>query len=134
MITWTSHSAFTTPMRNHIAPPSVVAVFAAVLLAGCGSDNSRNAGAGGGTVIVAQTGILVANIDSVSTPDSLTATVWFKKRSPEQFYDVAYQVFVLPEHVYGKVAAADMKTSDVLRHPVGTGRFRLTTWEAASRM
>lgn len=77
---------------------------------------------------------LIANIDSVAVTDSLTATVYFKKRTPEQFYDVAYQLPIIPEHVYGKVKPADMKTSDVLRHPVGTGRFRLANWEPTVRL
>ena len=46
---------------------------------------------------------LLSNVDSVSVKDSLTAVVWFKKRTPEQFYDVAYQLFIVPEHVYGSV-------------------------------
>ena len=73
------------------------------------------------TTVASMIAPLVSNIDSVSTPDSLTATFWFKRHQPEEFYDVAYQISVLPEHVYGKVAAADMKTSEVLRHPVGSG-------------
>ena len=67
---------------------------------------------------------LVSNIDSVSVVDSLTPVFWFKKRSAEQFYDIAYQLPIVPEHVYGKVAPAELKTSDVSRQPVGTGRFR----------
>lgn len=77
---------------------------------------------------------LVANIDSVSVPDSLTATVWYKKRTPEQFYDAAYQIPIVPEHVYGKVKPADMNASDVLRNPVGSGRFRLAKWEPTVRI
>ena len=34
-------------------------------------------------------GRVLADVDSVSTPDSLTAVVWYAKRSPEQFYNVA---------------------------------------------
>jgi peptide/nickel transport system substrate-binding protein len=77
---------------------------------------------------------LVTNIDSVSTPDSLTATFWFKKHLPEEFYDVAYQIFIVPEHVYGKVKPADMNTSEVLRHPIGSGRFRLANWIPSDRI
>lgn len=86
------------------------------------------------TTLESPTTPLITNIDSVSTPDSLTATFWFKRHQPEEFYDVAYQIFVLPEHIYGKVAPADMKTSEVLRHPVGTGRFRLANWSASNRI
>ena len=77
---------------------------------------------------------LVTNIDSISAPDSVTAKVWFKKHLPEEFYDVAYQIPVVPEHVYGKVPPADLKTSDLMRHPVGTGPFRLARWDGGSRI
>jgi peptide/nickel transport system substrate-binding protein len=77
---------------------------------------------------------LVTNVDSVSTPDSLTATFWFKKHLPEEFYDVAYQIFIVPEHVYGKVKPAEMNTSEVLRHPIGSGRFRLANWVPSERI
>ena len=33
----------------------------------------------------------IARIDSVTTPDSLTAVFWFHKRYPEQFFDATYQ-------------------------------------------
>jgi peptide/nickel transport system substrate-binding protein len=77
---------------------------------------------------------LLTNIDSISTPDSLTAKFWFKRHLPEEFYDVAYQIPIVPEHIYGKVKAADMSSSDVLRHPVGSGRFRLVKWDAGNRI
>ena len=32
--------------------------------------------------------------------DSLTAVAWFKRHTPEQFYDLVYQVAMMPEHVY----------------------------------
>ena len=42
---------------------------------------------------------LVTNIDSVSVRDSVTAVAWFRKRTPAQFYDLVYQVSIVPEHV-----------------------------------
>src|ERR1043166_1466950 len=77
---------------------------------------------------------LVTNIDSVHVADSLTAVVFFKQHLPEEFYDVAYQLPIVPEHVYGKVTPAQLKTSELLRNPVGTGRFRFVRWEASSRI
>src|SRR5262245_51149340 len=38
-------------------------------------------------------------IDSVSTPDSTTAVVWYARRSPEQFYNLAYNLMIMPEHL-----------------------------------
>jgi len=72
---------------------------------------------------------LLANIDSASVKDSLTAVVWFKKRTPEQFYDVAYQLFIVPEHVYGSVPLDSLRTSTVARTPIGSGQFRFVQWQ-----
>lgn len=77
---------------------------------------------------------LVASIDSVSVRDSLTAVFWFAKRSPEQFYDATYQLYVVPEHVYGSVAHDALKTAEVVRKPIGSGRFRFARWEPGSRI
>lgn len=76
---------------------------------------------------------LISNIDSVTVVDSLTPVFWFHQRSPTQFYDAVYQVAPVPEHVYGKVPVAELKTSDVTRAPVGTGRFRFVRWEPGVR-
>jgi peptide/nickel transport system substrate-binding protein len=72
---------------------------------------------------------LVADIDSVSVRDSATAVVWYARRTPHQFFDAAYQLVIIPEHVYGAVKNADLRTSPVVRQPVGSGRFRFTRWE-----
>ncbi|HEY6826241.1 MAG TPA: peptide ABC transporter substrate-binding protein [Gemmatimonadaceae bacterium] len=72
---------------------------------------------------------LLTNIDSVSVRDSTTAVVFFKKRMPEQFYDVAFQLYIVPEHVYGKVPFDSLRTSQVTRTPIGSGRFRFVSWK-----
>jgi peptide/nickel transport system substrate-binding protein len=77
---------------------------------------------------------LVVGIDSVTVRDSMTAVAWYKKRTPEQFYDFVYQVAIVPQHVYGAVPRAGLKTSDVLRRPVGSGRFRFVRWEPGVRV
>jgi peptide/nickel transport system substrate-binding protein len=77
---------------------------------------------------------LVTNIDSISVRDSLTAVVWFKKHTPEQFYDAAYQLVIVPEHVYGKLSPKDLHTSPVIRSPIGSGRFRFAKWEPGVRL
>jgi peptide/nickel transport system substrate-binding protein len=75
-----------------------------------------------------------ANIDSVSVRDSMTAVVWFKKRSPEEFYSVVYQLIPMPEHVYGKIPLDQLHTSDATRTLVGSGPFRLVKWEPRVRL
>lgn len=71
---------------------------------------------------------LVASIDSVSVRDSLTAVVWYKRRTPEQFFDAAYQMQIVPEHLLRDVRPADLKTAEFARHPVGSGPFRFARW------
>jgi peptide/nickel transport system substrate-binding protein len=76
----------------------------------------------------------LANIDSISVRDSLTPVVWFKKRTPEQFYDIAFQLVVMPEHVYGKIPAQELRTAEGTRTPIGSGRFRFVRWDAGQRI
>lgn len=74
-------------------------------------------------------GPLVSNIDSASVRDSVTAVAWFKKHTPEQFYDLVYQVLIVPEHRLGNTPVAQLKTADVTRLGIGSGRFRLARWQ-----
>lgn len=75
---------------------------------------------------------LLSNIDSVSVRDSLTPVVWLRRRSPDEFFTAAAEMRIVPEHVYGKVAPGALRTSPVLQHPVGSGRFRLARWVPGS--
>ncbi|HET7612386.1 MAG TPA: peptide ABC transporter substrate-binding protein, partial [Gemmatimonadaceae bacterium] len=69
----------------------------------------------------------IANIDSVTVTDSLTAVFWFHQRSPTQFLDAAAQMLILPAHQLENLRV------DALREnpppPIGTGRFRLRKWD-----
>lgn len=76
----------------------------------------------------------ISNIDSVSVRDSLTAVVWYKHKRPEQFYDFVYQIYILPEHVLKDVPPAQLRTSDVPRKGIGSGRFRLVRWDPGRRI
>lgn len=77
---------------------------------------------------------ILANVDSVTVRDSLTAVAWFHKRTPEQFYDFVYQMHVLPEHVLKDIPRDKLGTSEVIRNPIGTGRFRFARWEPGVRI
>jgi peptide/nickel transport system substrate-binding protein len=77
---------------------------------------------------------LLANIDSVSVRDSLTPVFWFKRRTPEQFFDIAYQLMIMPEHVYGSIPNDQLRTSPAAQAPIGSGRFRLAKWEPGVRL
>ncbi|HEV8363616.1 MAG TPA: ABC transporter substrate-binding protein, partial [Gemmatimonadaceae bacterium] len=74
----------------------------------------------------------LSNVDSITTPDSLTAVVWFKRRSPEQFFDFVYNLRVLPEHRLGSVPRAKLGESAEASRPVGSGPFRFVRWERSS--
>ena len=69
-----------------------------------------------------------AGIDSVSVRDSLTAVVWWHARHPEQFFQIAYNLAIMPEHLLGKVPRDSLLRSPFADHPVGSGRYRFEQW------
>ncbi|MFL5600904.1 MAG: peptide ABC transporter substrate-binding protein [Gemmatimonadaceae bacterium] len=74
----------------------------------------------------------LANIDSVTVTDSLTAVFWFRRRSPTQFLDAAAQMLILPAHQLEKIPPAQLR--ELASPPVGTGRFRLRRWDKGARV
>lgn len=71
---------------------------------------------------------LISNVDSVSTPDTLTAVYWFHARSPQQFYDAVYQLPIMPEHIWKDIAPSGWRASEPARHPIGSGQYRFVRW------
>ena len=84
--------------------------------------------------LASQTTPLIANVDSATVRDSLTAVVWLHARRPEAFYDIAYQIVILPEHLLKDIPPDKLATSDAARKPVGSGRFRFVSWTPGSRI
>lgn len=74
---------------------------------------------------------LLANIDSVTAPDSLTAVFWFRGRSPRQFFDAVYNLQIVPEHLLGSAPRGQLRGAPFARSPVGSGKFRFARWEPA---
>ncbi len=70
----------------------------------------------------------MADIDSVTTPDSLTAVFWFHERKPTNFLDAAAQLLILPAHQLEEIPFQEFRET-VLPLPVGSGRFRLRRWD-----
>ncbi len=68
----------------------------------------------------------LANIDSVSVTDSLTAVFWFHRRAPTQFLDAAAQLLILPAHQLERIPRERLR--ERLPPPIGSGRFRLRRW------
>ena len=77
---------------------------------------------------------LLANIDSVTERDSLTAVFWFRTRSPEQFFDATYQMLIHPEHLLRGVPHDQLRSAPFGLAPVGTGRFRFVRREPDARL
>lgn len=77
---------------------------------------------------------LLGNIDSVSVADSMTAVFWFKRRTPQQFYDATYHMWILPSHLLDTVPLSRLGESSFARQPVGTGRFRFARWDPGQRI
>ena len=82
-----------------------------------------------GSALVA---VLRPQIDSVSTPDSLTAVFWFSKRYPQQFYDATYHMLIVPAHALRAEPREKLASAAFSRAPIGTGRFRFARWDAGS--
>jgi peptide/nickel transport system substrate-binding protein len=72
----------------------------------------------------------LANIDSVTASDSLTAVFWFHQRLATQFLDAAAQLLILPAHQLERLDVAKLRDSSP--PPIGTGRFRLRRWDKGS--
>lgn len=70
----------------------------------------------------------LAPIDSVTARDSVTAVFWFNRRYPEQLYDAATRLLIVPEHLLAREPRATLLTTAFGRQPVGSGRFRLSKW------
>jgi peptide/nickel transport system substrate-binding protein len=75
---------------------------------------------------------LISNIDSVTTPDSLTAVFWFHKRSPAQFFEATNPMLIIPEHALQGIRGQVLRTAPLARAPIGSGRFRFVDWRPAS--
>jgi peptide/nickel transport system substrate-binding protein len=74
----------------------------------------------------------LADIDSVSAPDSVTAVFWFKRRTPLAFYNAASQMLILPAHILEPVPRDSLRAFTVSHVPVGSGRYRLASWKKGS--
>ena len=72
----------------------------------------------------------LANIDSVTVSDSLTAVFWFREQLPTQFLDAAAQMLILPAHQLERIPVAKLRESSL--RPIGTGRFRFRSWDKGS--
>ncbi len=75
-----------------------------------------------------------ATVDSIGTPDSLTARVHFRVRTPEQFYALVYTLIPLPAHRLASFADTALHDAPEMRAPVGSGPFRFVSWTPRARL
>jgi len=68
-------------------------------------------------------------IDSISTPDARTAVVWWTRQHPEQFFQVAYNLAIMPAHRLRDVPRDSLGTSAFADAPIGSGPYRFASWE-----
>ena len=64
-----------------------------------------------------------------SAEDSSTVRVTFADAYPEQLYDATYHVRILPRHIWDTIPRARWAADTVLAHLVGSGRYRIQSWE-----
>ncbi len=72
----------------------------------------------------------LANIDSVTARDSTTAVFWFRKHTPDQFFEATMQMQILPAHLLRTVDRATLASAPIASQPVGSGPFRVVRWES----
>jgi peptide/nickel transport system substrate-binding protein len=75
---------------------------------------------------------LLADVDSVTVRDSVTPVFWFHARSPEQFYNAATQIRVLPAHLLQSIPDSALRTSSFARSPTGSGPYKFVRWVSGS--
>lgn len=68
-------------------------------------------------------------IDSVSVRDSVTPVFYFTSRYPDQLFDAAARMLIVPEHLLGKEPREALATSQFAQNPIGSGRFRVAKWD-----
>lgn len=71
----------------------------------------------------------LAGVDSITAPDPHTAVAWWSRRHPEQFFELTYNLAIMPEHLLGTVARDSVLASAYAGHPIGSGRYRFASWD-----
>lgn len=85
-------------------------------------------------VVISNLASGLADVDSVTAPDSLTAVVWFARHTPEQFFQLVNNLTVMPKHLLDSIPRDKLRESEAARNPVGNGRFRFRSWTRGSRI
>jgi peptide/nickel transport system substrate-binding protein len=71
-------------------------------------------------------------MDSITTPDSLTAAFHFARKSTERFYQLVFNLWIIPKHLLDTLDRTQTRAAAFGRHPVGSGPYRFVRWEPKS--
>ncbi len=74
---------------------------------------------------------LAANLDKISNVvaiDERTVEFEFTTVYPEQLFDAAYHMRILPAHLMDSIETTELLGHELTRNPVGTGPYRLHQW------
>lgn len=82
--------------------------------------------------VAAMMSVNFPKVDSVTTPDSLSVRFRFGTKSPERFFQLVTNLWVLPKHLLDTLDRKQARTASFNRAPVGSGPFRFVRWEPRS--
>lgn len=71
-------------------------------------------------------------VDSIATPDSFTVRFHFVDKSPERFYRLVTNLWLVPKHLLDTLDRTQLRSAAFARNPVGSGPFRFSRWDARS--
>lgn len=71
-------------------------------------------------------------MDSVREVDSLSVAFRFKQRTPERFFQLVTNIWLLPRHLIDSLDRKHLASSTFARNPVGSGPFKFVRWEPRS--
>ena len=73
-------------------------------------------------------------IDSITVRDTQTAVAWWHQRTPEQFFQLAYNLTVMPAHLLRAIPRDQLLASPYASQPVGSGRYRFAQWDRTRQL
>src|SRR5207249_11594327 len=73
-------------------------------------------------------------IRAVTSRESLTAVVRFRRRYPEMFSDAVFHMRILPGHLLRNIPRDQWRSTAFARAPVGDGPYRFVAWKAGERL
>ncbi len=76
----------------------------------------------------APAGLALADVDSVAIDGDSAVVVRFRHPRPDAFYDLVWNVRIIPRHVWQALATKDWAVDTAIARLVGSGPFKVTSW------